>query len=83
MQWVGNQCTPAVSESVKLPQLNATAEELISKRQSARKIRRHLLTRLAVYGVLVDDFRLSIFRFRANLIMPVNLKRLPNGKARA
>jgi len=55
---------PAVSESVKAATAQYTAEELISKRQEVReKIRQHLLTRLAVYGVIVDDFSIVNFSF--------------------
>ena len=55
---------PAVSESVKAATAQYTAEELISKRQEVReKIRQHLLTRLAVYGVVVDDFSIVNYCF--------------------
>ena len=54
---------PAVSESVKAA-AQYTAEELISKRQEVReKIRQLLLIRLAVYGVIVDDFSIVNFAF--------------------
>ena len=55
---------PAVSESVKAATAQYTAEELISKRQEVReKIRQLLLVRLAVYGVIVDDFSIVNFAF--------------------
>lgn len=55
---------PAVSESVKAATAQYTAEELISKRQEVReKIRQVLLVRLAVYGVIVDDFSIVNFAF--------------------
>lgn len=55
---------PAVSESVKAATAQYTAEELISKRQEVRERIRHLLlTRLAVYGVIVDDFSIVNFSF--------------------
>ncbi len=55
---------PAVSESVKAATAQYTAEELISKRQEVReKIRQLLLIRLAVYGVIVDDFSIVNFAF--------------------
>ncbi len=55
---------PAVSESVKAATAQYTAEELISKRQEVReKIRQLLLVRLAVYGVVVDDFSIVNFSF--------------------
>lgn len=55
---------PAVSESVKAATAQYTAEELISKRQEVReKIRQHLLIRLAVYGVIIDDFSIVNFAF--------------------
>ena len=55
---------PAISESVKAATSQYTAEELISKRQEVReKIRQLLLVRLAVYGVIVDDFSIVNFAF--------------------
>ena len=55
---------PALSESVKAATAQYTAEELISKRQEVReKIRQLLLVRLAVYGVIVDDFSIVNFAF--------------------
>lgn len=55
---------PAVHESVKAATAQYTAEELISKRQEVREKIRHLLReRLAIHGVIVDDFSIVNFAF--------------------
>ncbi|SMC26910.1 Regulator of protease activity HflC, stomatin/prohibitin superfamily [Andreprevotia lacus DSM 23236] len=66
---------PAVSEVFKSVTARYTAEELITKREEVREqISRALVARLTPYGILVDQFSITNFRFSAAFNQAIEAK---------
>lgn len=66
---------PALQESVKAATAKFTAEELITKREFVRDEIRNLLTqKLAVRGILIDDFNIVNFEFSPSFNDAIELK---------
>ncbi|MBW4619975.1 MAG: prohibitin family protein [Cyanosarcina radialis HA8281-LM2] len=75
--------TPAVSEVLKAATANKTAEEIITKRTELKKeIDRHLETRLADYGIIVDDVSLVNFSFSPEFSKAIESKQIAEQEAK-
>ena len=71
----GRLIDPAVSEVFKAVTARYTAEELITKREEVREqIALALKARLSPYGILVDQFSITNFRFSAAFNQAIEAK---------
>jgi regulator of protease activity HflC (stomatin/prohibitin superfamily) len=75
--------TPAVSEVLKAATAKKTAEEIITKRTDLKEeIDRNLETRLAAYGVIVDDVSLVDFAFSPEFSRAIEAKQIAEQEAK-
>jgi regulator of protease activity HflC (stomatin/prohibitin superfamily) len=75
--------TPAVSEVLKAATAKKTAEEIITKRTTLKEeIDTHLATRLADYGILVDDVSLVNFSFSPEFSKAIESKQIAEQEAK-
>lgn len=75
--------TPAVSEVLKAATAKKTAEEIITKRTTLKEeIDTHLATRLADYGVIVDDVSLVNFSFSPEFSKAIESKQIAEQEAK-
>jgi len=75
--------TPAVSEVLKAATAKKTAEEIITKRTDLKEeIDRNLETRLAAYGVIVDDVSLVDFAFSPEFSKAIEAKQIAEQEAK-
>lgn len=75
--------TPAVSEVLKAATAHKTAEEIITKRTALKEeIDRNLKTRLAVYGVIVNDVSLVNFAFSPEFSKAIEAKQIAEQEAK-
>lgn len=75
--------TPAVSEVLKAATAKKTAEEIITKRTSLKEeIDNALETRLAAYGVMVDDVSLVDFTFSPEFSKAIEAKQIAEQEAK-
>ncbi|MFH1077982.1 MAG: prohibitin family protein [Patescibacteria group bacterium] len=64
MDYKSRLIDPALQEAVKASTAKYTAEELITKREDVREeIKRHLLSKLPLRGIEIDDFNIVDFDF--------------------
>lgn len=75
--------TPAVSEVLKAATAKKTAEEIITKRTALKdEIDRALKTRLAAYGIGVDDVSLVDFGFSPEFTKAIESKQIAEQEAK-
>lgn len=75
--------TPAVSEVLKAATAKKTAEEIITKRTDLKEeIDNSLKTRLADYGVIVDDVSLVDFAFSPEFSRAIEAKQIAEQEAK-
>ncbi|MFB2769723.1 prohibitin family protein [Pelatocladus sp. BLCC-F211] len=75
--------TPAVSEVLKAATAKKTAEEIITKRTELKQeIDNYLKTRLAAYGVIVDDVSLVDFAFSPEFSRAIEAKQIAEQEAK-
>ena len=75
--------TPAVSEVLKAATAKKTAEEIITQRTSLKEeIDNALETRLAAYGVMVDDVSLVDFTFSPEFSKAIEAKQIAEQEAK-
>ncbi|EHC19347.1 prohibitin family protein [Fischerella thermalis] len=75
--------TPAVSEVLKAATAKKTAEEIITKRTELKQeIDNDLKTRLAAYGVIVDDVSLVDFAFSPEFSRAIEAKQIAEQEAK-
>jgi prohibitin 1 len=75
--------TPAVSEVLKAATAKKTAEEIITKRTALKQeIDTALKTRLAAYGILVDDVSLVNFGFSPEFTKAIEAKQIAEQEAK-
>lgn len=75
--------TPAISEVLKAATANKTAEEIITKRTALKEeIDNKLKTRLAAYGVLVNDVSLVDFAFSPEFSRAIEAKQIAEQEAK-
>ncbi len=75
--------TPAVSEVLKAATAKKTAEEIITRRTDLKEeIDRNLETRLAAYGVIVDDVSLVDFAFSPEFSKAIEAKQIAEQEAK-
>lgn len=75
--------TPAVSEVLKAATSKQTAEEIITKRTELKEeIDKNLKTRLAVYGLIVDDVSLVNFAFSPEFAKAIESKQIAEQEAK-
>ncbi|KOP26149.1 membrane protease subunit, stomatin/prohibitin [Hapalosiphon sp. MRB220] len=75
--------TPAVSEVLKAATAKKTAEEIITKRTELKQeIDNGLKTRLAAYGVVVDDVSLVDFAFSPEFSRAIEAKQIAEQEAK-
>lgn len=75
--------TPAVSEVLKAATAKKTAEEIITKRTALKEeIDKSLETRLATYGILIDDVSLVDFSFSPEFSKAIEAKQIAEQEAR-
>jgi regulator of protease activity HflC (stomatin/prohibitin superfamily) len=75
--------TPAVSEVLKAATAKKTAEEIITKRTALKEeIDKSLESRLATYGILVDDVSLVDFSFSPEFSKAIEAKQIAEQEAR-
>lgn len=75
--------TPAVSEVLKAATAKKTAEEIITKRTDLKtEIDNGLTTRLADYGVIVDDISLVDFAFSPEFNKAIERKQIAEQEAK-
>jgi len=75
--------TPAVSEVLKAATAKKTAEEIITRRTDLKEeIDRNLETRLAAYGVIVDDVSLVDFAFSPEFSRAIEAKQIAEQEAK-
>ena len=82
-QIVNGIITPAVSEVLKAASANKTAEQIITKRTELKQeIDNNLKTRLADYGVIVDDVSLVNFAFSPEFSRAIEAKQIAEQEAK-
>jgi len=82
-QIVSGIITPAVSEVLKAATAKKTAEEIITRRTDLKEeIDRNLETRLAAYGVIVDDVSLVDFAFSPEFSKAIEAKQIAEQEAK-
>jgi len=82
-QIVNGIITPAVSEILKAATSKKTAEEIITKRTELKQeIDNNLKTRLAAYGVIVDDVSLVNFNFSPEFSKAIEAKQIAEQEAK-
>lgn len=82
-QIVNGIITPAVSEVLKAATANKTAEQIITKRTELKQeIDNNLKTRLADYGVIVDDVSLVNFAFSPEFSRAIEAKQIAEQEAK-
>lgn len=82
-QIVSGIITPAVSEVLKAATANKTAEQIITKRAELKQeIDKNLKTRLAAYGVMVDDVSLVNFSFSPEFSRAIEAKQIAEQEAK-
>jgi prohibitin 1 len=75
--------TPAVSEVLKAATAKKTAENIITRRTELKKeIDTNLATRLADYGILVDDISLVNFSFSPEFSSAIEAKQIAEQEAK-
>lgn len=75
--------TPAVSEVLKAATSKQTAEEIITKRTELKEeIDKNLKTRLAAYGLIVDDVSLVNFAFSPEFGKAIESKQIAEQEAK-
>ncbi|AFZ25236.1 membrane protease subunit, stomatin/prohibitin [Cylindrospermum stagnale PCC 7417] len=75
--------TPAVSEVLKAATSKQTAEEIITKRTELKEeIDKNLKTRLAAYGLIVDDVSLVNFAFSPEFAKAIESKQIAEQEAK-
>ena len=75
--------TPAVSEVLKAATAKKTAEEIITKRTALKEeIDNQLKTRLADYGIIVDDVSLVNFGFSPEFTKAIETKQIAEQEAK-
>ncbi|GAX35070.1 prohibitin family protein [Nodularia sp. NIES-3585] len=75
--------TPAVSEVLKAATAKKTAEEVITKRTELKEeIDNHLKTRLASYGIIIDDVSLVNFSFSPEFSRAIESKQIAEQEAK-
>ncbi|MCC5670543.1 prohibitin family protein [Nostoc sp. CHAB 5784] len=75
--------TPAVSEVLKAATSRKTAEEIITKRTELKEeIDRFLKTRLAAYGLIIDDVSLVNFAFSPEFGRAIESKQIAEQEAK-
>ncbi|MCL1468072.1 prohibitin family protein [Argonema galeatum] len=76
-QIVNGIITPAISEVLKAATAKRTAEEIINKRTLLKQeIDKNLMTRLAAYGVKIDDVSLVNFAFSPEFSKAIEAKQI-------
>ncbi|MBE9201060.1 MULTISPECIES: prohibitin family protein [unclassified Nodularia (in: cyanobacteria)] len=75
--------TPAVSEVLKAATAKKTAEEVITKRTELKQeMDNHLKTRLASYGIIIDDVSLVNFSFSPEFSRAIESKQIAEQEAK-
>ncbi|MDJ0620403.1 MAG: prohibitin family protein [Calothrix sp. MO_192.B10] len=75
--------TPAVSEVLKAATAKKTAEEIITKRNDLKQeIDEQMTTRMAAYGIIVDDVSLVDFAFSPEFSKAIEAKQIAEQEAK-
>ncbi len=75
--------TPAVSEVLKAATAKKTAEEIITKRNELKQeIDEQMTTRMAAYGVIIDDVSLVDFAFSPEFSKAIEAKQIAEQEAK-
>lgn len=82
-QIVNGIITPAVSEVLKAATAKKTAEEIITRRTELKaEIDNNLKSRLAAYGIIVDDVSLVDFAFSSEFSKAIEAKQIAEQEAK-
>ncbi len=82
-QIINGIITPSVSEILKAATSKKTAEEIITRRTELKdEIDRNLKTRIAAYGIIVDDVSLVNFSFSPEFSKAIEAKQIAEQEAK-